>query len=286
MRPRSGWSFWGARFYEHREAEPLDIHVHPGAEIGLVVAGEERIHFGSQVIRCRQGDAWLCAPWEPHGWEVPASGVRNLVLIFLPEFLGEEMVGTIPWLALFAVPPTIRPRLRTPETRRRVLTIASQMDDESANQHRGWQDVVRLQLLQILIELSRDWELLEADAQKNLSQPTQADLLRLLPALTLVHSTPERRVTVADAAAACALSQSRFQHAFRATMGISFGRFCLRNRLGLAAHLLLRTDRTLYSIAEETGFHDHSHLHRSFVAMYGVAPGDFRRQRTARGPGA
>jgi AraC-like DNA-binding protein len=281
VRPAADWPFWGGSFFVHTSAEPLDIHVHRGAEIGLVLEGEQRIHFGKLMLRCGPGDVWLCAPWEPHGWEVPASGVRNFVLIFRPDFLGEETIGGLPWLTLFALPPSMRPRLADPDTWHRILLIARQMDDESKAQRWAWNDAVRLQILQLLVELARDWRCLATEAMAGSAQRPNAELARVLPAVSLAHSASARRVSIAEAAAACALSASRFQHAFRASMGISFGLFCRRNRLALAAHLLLQTDRSLQGIAEETGFCDSSHLHRSFVAIYGAAPGEFRRRRAA-----
>src|SRR4030042_1427006 len=84
---------------------PLDIHVHPGLEVGLVLAGEEQVHFAQSVWSCGVGDAWLCGMWEPHGWRVPRPGTRNIGLIFPPEFIGEEIVGNGPGLPPFPVPP-------------------------------------------------------------------------------------------------------------------------------------------------------------------------------------
>ncbi len=281
VRPAADWPVWGGRFFVHTSAEPLDIHIHRGAEVGLVLEGEQSIQFGKFTMQCRPGDVWLCAPWEPHGWEVPDSGVRNFVLIFRPDFLGEETVGGLPWLALFALPPSMRPRLAHPAAWDRVLRIARQMDDESNAQRWGWQDMMRLQALELLAELMRNWADPAADPMAGSARRSNAEVSRVLPAVALAHSVAGRRVSVAEAAEACALSASRFQHTFRASMGISFGRFCRRNRLALAAHLLLKTDLSLQNIAEETGFCDPSHLHRSFVATYGVSPGGFRRHRAA-----
>ena len=91
-------------------------------------------------------------------------------------------------------------------------------------------------------------------------------------------------------AAACALSPSRFYHLFRNAMGISFGRFALRARLAFAAQHLLYTDHSIRRIADEAGFVDCSHLHRSFVRHYGCAPGEYRARhhsavKLSAGPG-
>ena len=61
-------------------------------------------------------------------------------------------------------------------------------------------------------------------------------------------------------------------------MGLSFGMFCRRSRLGRVAQLLLSTDLSTETIAGEAGFADGSHLHRAFVKQYGCTPGVYRAQ--------
>lgn len=281
-RPRRGTIVWGDGFFEHRQAEPLDIHVHRGVEIGIVAKGEERIHFGTHILRCSRGDVWLCAPYEPHGWEVPEGGVRNLVIIFLPELLGEEMLGTVPWLTLFAVAPELRARAPAPRTRGRLLSLVQDLSEELASKRPAWETAVRFGILQFLLELSRHWPLLASDRQGDLPRADFAGLSRILPAFTLIHSEPSRRVGVTDAAAACSLSPSRFQFVFRQVTGTHFGQFCRRNRLAFAAFLLLNSEKPIEAVADEAGFYDHSHFHRSFVSTYGRPPGQFRKQRGTR----
>jgi transcriptional regulator GlxA family with amidase domain len=106
----------------------------------------------------------------------------------------------------------------------------------------------------------------------------------MAPALDLVQATPERRVGLAEAAAACSLSPTQFRFVFRQTMGATFGVFTLRARLSHAAQLLAYTDLPLKAIAEQTGFTDHSHLHRAFARVYGCPPGRYREQHQRRAP--
>jgi transcriptional regulator GlxA family with amidase domain len=103
-------------------------------------------------------------------------------------------------------------------------------------------------------------------------------LTRVRPALELAHAHLATSVSVAEAAAACNLSRSQFCLVFRDAMGLSYGRFCGRLRLGLVAKLLLSTDRSIASIAQRTGYVDASHLHRAFARQYGCTPGAYRMQ--------
>ncbi len=201
---------------------PLDIHVHPEIEVGIVLTGEEWILFGGMAMACAPGDVWMCAMWEPHGWEIRPPHTRNVVLKFMPEFLGGASGGDMSWLAPFLAPATYRPRVASAAVRRKVLALGRWLRREVEERGSAWEQVVRVELLHLLIVLGRDWE------TAGLSPPTRRvrlnALARLMPALSLAHSYPWRRVNVREAAGACGLSPSQFQNLFRDAMGASFGR--------------------------------------------------------------
>ena len=252
---------------------PLQLNVHDGLEVGITLSGEAERHFQDYVIPGLPGDVWLCAMWEPHGRRVTSSVTENVVVIFLPDFLGEEMLGDIPWLSLFAVPAGQRPRVTGGKMRESVLAIGKDLRQEVLTKRRGWETAVRLGLLRLLFALSRDWQPPAPGAMK---RATASDLSRIMPVLSAFHAHPERRVTLPEAAAACGLSRSRFALVFHETMGLSFGRFCLRARLAFVAHQLLNTDLAVEDIAEQVGFVDASHLHHAFAKHYGCTPRRYR----------
>lgn len=264
--------------FSHETA--LEIEVHAGAEVGVLLAGAEEHHLEDWVRRLVPGDVWLTATWEPHGWRVAAPNTEDVLVIFLPQFLGEEQLGSLSWLDLFAVPPNQRPRVTTSEMRQRVIALGHELRRETEQRRPGWESAARLSLLSLLLALSREWE---PPDRAHLGRRTRAtNLPRIMPALSLVQSRRARRVRIADAARACGLSRAQFCVTFRNTMGMSFGRFYLRSRLGSVAELLLTTDLPADAIAEQTGFTDGSHLHHSFVKQYGCTPGRYRADNRPR----
>ncbi len=274
----------------------LKGHLHAGLEIGVVLKGEIEMFFpgagiasdkgtGAAGLLCRPGSIWLCNAWEPHAWRVNIPETINLAFIFLPDLLGELTGEDAPLLDLFARPPSRRPRIASLPRRRHFLHIAQELHREMEGKPPFWHTKMRLDLLRILIELAR----VSPPAASGNAEPdtdrAAADLKQIVPALKLVYEAAFRRITIAEAAAACALSPSRFQHLFRRTMGLSFGAFCLRGRLDLVARELLHSDRTVTRIASEVGFVDVSHLCRIFARHYGCTPGQYRklaRQRAGR----
>ncbi len=261
---------------------PPAFHMHRGLEVGVLLAGRVEMHFDQVAMLCRRGDVWLSNAYEPHGPRLTRVPFRSVVLVFVPDFLGHEMLGGLPWPTLFAVAPEQRPGTNSPEMRRRVLTLAGLLRREVEERQHGWESATRLGLLHLLLELSRAWP--RAARPEPSGHIRVGSLARLMPAIGLARSTPWRRVRVKEAAKSCGLSPSHFQGLFRAAMGMSFGDFALRARLSFVAHRVSSTDRPIAAIASEAGFSDGSHLDRRFVSRFGCTPGEYRRRAGRVGP--
>jgi len=260
----------------HPEPTPLLAHVHEGLELGVVLSGREEHCFAEAAIEGRPGDVWLCSSWEPHAWRVLAPRTEIVVLMFLPEFLGEETIDGRPWLSLFVPQAQWRPQTPSEQVGEQVLAIGGELRQEALAQTRGWEDAVRLGVLRLLLTLGRHWE--PPDETTQARESRAANLSRIMPALNLLRVDPARPLALSQAAGACGLSRSRFTLLFRRLMGVSFGQFHLQARVGIAARQLLATDLPTDEIAEQTGFAGASHLHRAFVKHHGCTPGQYRRR--------
>ena len=84
-------------------------------------------------------------------------------------------------------------------------------------------------------------------------------------------------VTVGEMAAFCALSETHFAHAFRASLGVAPHEWIVARRIDRAA-ALLRSRRmpSLDEVARATGHASASHLVRRFKARWGMTPGQYR----------
>ena len=85
------------------------------------------------------------------------------------------------------------------------------------------------------------------------------------------------KITVAEIADRVEFSESHFMRYFKENMGTSFVDYLKDYRLTMAARLLLVSDDTILSIAEEVGFDNLSYFNRAFKKKYGVTPREYRR---------
>lgn len=260
----------------HASPTPLEYDVHGEIEVGILLTGAMERRLGDFVFVAKPGDVWLCGMWEPHGWRAVAPNTRDVVIFFLPGFLAEERLGGDSWLAMFAAEPGERPRVSSPEARRYMLTVGREVEREIREERVGWEIALRLSLLRALLALRREWI---PPQPRSEAKPRPSDRLsRIMPALQFLHDTPDKHVTLEQAASVCGLSRSHFTVLFREAMGTTFARFQMRSRLSLVAHRLLATTCSLEIIAHQAGFASGSHLHYAFTKHFGCTPATYRKQ--------
>jgi AraC-like DNA-binding protein len=82
---------------------------------------------------------------------------------------------------------------------------------------------------------------------------------------------------IATLASLAGLSVHHFSRVFKASVGMPPHRYLLEQRVRKAADLMERSEQALVSIALAVGFADQAHFSRSFHALVGLTPSQFRR---------
>jgi AraC-like DNA-binding protein len=259
----------------------LNGHVHGGMEVSVVLTGAIHLYFISEEFACGPGELWVCGMWEPHEWRIAETRTTSISLIFTPSLFDDSAQGDPSYLELLSGEASHHKTASGVRARERILALGHDIEQEIRRQEAFWKSMVRLDLLRLLGELSRSTAAAHSGSRRTSDQGT-GDLARIMPAVKLAHGAEGRRVGVQSAAEACALSRSQFQRVFRRAMGVSYGKFCLRIRLGFATRQVLHTDRTLSAIADEAGFVDVSHLVKMFHKHYGCTPAEYRARHSIR----
>jgi len=264
-----------------RHAGPIEpyLHLHEGIEVAILLKGSLDVGVGESSLVAEPGDVWLSSMWEFHwhGTIPPVSRTAVVVwALFLPEFVGDETLDGRPWTKLLALPAPLRTGSAGPEMREQMLDIGRELAREIEAAGTAWETMVRADLLRLFALLAR---YRQAAFSGPVSRTMALSALEgIMPALRMVQSEAGRRIPAPEAAAACGFSRTRFDVLFRQVIGISFGRFCQRARLGFVASELRHTGATVEQIAERAGFTDRSHLHHAFTKAYGCTPGEYRRR--------
>jgi AraC family transcriptional regulator len=127
---------------------------------------------------------------------------------------------------------------------------------------------------------SMTWELLAAAAApcRTGGPPSWA----LCAYEAIMDRATEAGLDVGSVAAQTGVHPVHLARVFRATWGCSPGELLRWRRVDRAADMLRLSDISGAQIAARVGFADQSHMTRAFQAMYGVAPGVYRRRHVSR----
>ncbi len=161
-------------------------------------------------------------------------------------------------------------------SRTRILRIAHGLAEEVEGELPYREPAIRLGLLQLLLELRRNWA---APGQDPTSSAVCAASRERVRSVTMqLLADPAQPITLASAAEQCGFAVSWFSILFRDIFGTSFGAFRLRARLARAAHLLVETDLSIDDLASRSGFAQGTYLHQCFRRHYGCTPATYRRR--------
>jgi len=280
--------FQDSRSFDHRLSlrEPLRLSryryaaeravqsvpdTHYALHLGIALRGSMRVWLPGSERTVEAGDVWLTSCWEPHVG-VPAGDTEVVLCTVLLEALGSlDPFGRTPWESPFLVAPEQRPQV--PASRRRpVLVLARQLVRLADGADDSGGVAAWLTFHQLLLLLVRSW----THGQRREGVPDGGTRPRVQPAIDLVRRRRGEPVRLAEAAAACGLSTSRFGELFRLAMGGTFAQFALRARLAGAAGDIRGTSLPLKAVAEQWGFYDPSHFFRVFRRHFGNGPREFR----------
>jgi two-component system, response regulator YesN len=92
------------------------------------------------------------------------------------------------------------------------------------------------------------------------------------------HNTDKSQNSLKELADAVHLSTSRLAHLFKAETGVPITRYLRESRMRIAKQLLEGTFLNVKEIMFRVGVNDESHFVRDFKRIYGVTPGQYRKQ--------
>ena len=260
-----------------RDMPQVALHWQESMELVFIKHGEGMVQAGpgsDHLLPACAGDIFIFVPGALHGLRPKGSAEMQYEnIIFELSVLGseEDDVGRRFLLPLqsgrLALPAVLRPGHTSYLA---AATALCQLEEANKERRPGYELAVRGTLLTFLAVLlsARDAPLPPEDT---------VDTRRLKEVLRCIESEYSAALPVARAAAVCGLSPSHFMRWFRQMTGQSFTAFLNEYRLNAAAALLRRTDCTILSAAEQTGFENLSNFNRQFKRRYGMSPSLYRR---------
>ncbi|MEF3303133.1 helix-turn-helix domain-containing protein [Paenibacillus sp. GYB003] len=129
---------------------------------------------------------------------------------------------------------------------------------------------VSSQLYRFVLELNRIFEGSDVVPYKDSPEPVRT-------AIRLMQSQYAAPLSLDDIASAAGLSKYHFSRVFLSKTGIQPMHYLRKIRIEKASALLAQTNKTMETIARETGFEGGNYFIRVFKTLVGMTPSEYRR---------
>ena len=267
-----------ACYHDDLSLAPVPWHWHEELEAAIVTEGSAVVAVGTERYPLQPGDGFFVNANVLHSVFIGGEVCRLHSMSFHPRLIGG--MDSIYWQKY------VLPLLESGKPECLIFRKDNGWQQDALEEtERAWQACVQegdcyefavRESLSRLILLARGKGI--PQEVQPVSEKAQRDNDRIKRMLRYIQQNLNSPITVAEIAAAAAVSESECLRCFRATIGTTPIHFLKQLRLQRAASLLAAGEEKISDIAERCGFLDMSYFARSFRALYGCTPGEYRQR--------
>ncbi len=239
-------------------------HWHEHIELHYVLEGKTTLRLGQREFLAREGNLVIVNSNELHAGYCDGTHMRVLVIIFdMSDFCKELADKNVIFQSLV-------------EQDEAIDAIMSAIQKEYREQKIGYRLICKGELLHLIVHLAREYaaEVLterESDSRKR-------RLERLNTVLDYIQMNYTKQISNRELADIIHLSEDRFNHLFKESMGMPPLQYMNEVRMKKAMNLLKRKEGTVVEIADSVGFTDYNHFGRQFRRYYGCTPSEILKK--------
>lgn len=240
-------------------------HWHEHVEIHYVVEGEAVFYLNQQQYAVVPGDLIIVNSNELHAGDCTRAPYHSYVVIFDIADISPELAKKN---CIFSQ------HVRGDRT---VGQLMQQLCQEKNQAQFAYKQVCKGLILELLAHLCRNY-VVQMIPERD-SKRRKKDLDRLNTVLYYIEKHISEPITNAQLAQIACLSEDRFCHVFRSSVGKPPLQYINDMRLKKALGLLENSEHTVTEVAESIGFRDYNHFGRLFRKRYGCTPYDIKSGR-------
>ena len=257
----------GSMFYEHH---------HTALEITMVLSGSGIYATDESEFSFESGDIFLFGADERHWIKKLDCRTDFLNVHFEPRFIWSENFGIssgeLIRVFLNRKKNPLNKLDMTKESSMSVKRLIFQMEKELEEKKREHEIMLKVHLVNILIEMIRSFE--GQIDENDFSYNAQA-LHHIERSLKYIDSHLSENITLEEIANVAHMSKNYFCRIFKKLNGMSPWDYITVKRIEHAVMLLNTTDLTRLEIAQRCGYNNTSNFYYAFKKVTGKAPGDY-----------
>lgn len=260
------------------------MHKHDFIEIVYVVSGQCKHIENDTAVDARKGDLFIINYNTPHT-NVAVDGDEPFIAYdcaFSPRFLDTSLSPDSDFLdikssfLLSSMFSDVQPDNLTMPVNLigshfyEFEQILKKMLEEYESERKGYYDLLRAYLTELLIKIFRQLDT-PAAATAKAKQEYYINL-----ALQYIDNNYREKLTLSDIAYRSLLSKSYFSQLFKESTGMCFSDYLQQVRIRKACEMLENTDKSIVEIADETGFQDTKFFYTVFKRVLKTTPKEYR----------
>lgn len=285
------FAFWIKRTVQGTIQE----HGHDFVELVYVVGGQGVHRFEGVDYDIQMGDVFIINPGETHSYEVGEGEQMEIInVLFMPSFIPDTLLRELQMtdsMDYFYVHPFLKSDVRfnhrlnlRGQDAAHVLALLESMIRENDNRGAGFATIIRLQLIELLVLLSRYYNLMQK--QKTVS-PSPRKSERVMTARRIygyLERNFDKKITLQSLSDLFHTGVRQLNRIMRLEYGKSVIDVLHDIRISRAKHLLTETDEKVIAIATMVGYDDPSFFSRLFHRHVGCSPSQYRTGLELRQP--
>lgn len=247
-----------------RKGQYFAPHWHEHIELHYVMEGRTLFGLNQREIWAEKGNLVIVNSNELHTGYCDGSHIEVMVVIFeMAAFSKEVADKNVIFQSLV-------------EKDEVIDRIMASVYREYREQQIGFRLVCKGELLKLIAHLVREYTVKFLTDQESDRRKKQLERLNLV--IDYIQSNYTRQVSNRELADVLHLSEDRFNHLFKESMGMAPLQYINEVRLKKAMNLLKKREGTVAEVADSVGFADYNHFGRQFRKYYGCAPSEILKK--------
>jgi len=274
--------FWINRAVQRCVSE----HGHDFVELVYVARGKGKHHFDNSQYEIQAGDVFIINPGETHAYTVEDGEQMEIInCLFMPSFIQDtllrelEISGSMDY---FYVHPFLKTEVRFNhrlnlhgQDAASVLALLEGMIRELSNRSVGYKTIIKLQMIELLVMLSRYYALMQN--QRSAPSPRQLDReVTVRRIYGYLERNFDQKISLQSLSELFNVSIRHLNRLMRQEFGKSVIDVLHVIRIERAKHLLSESDEKVIAIATMIGYDDSSFFSRLFSRHVGCSPSQYR----------
>jgi AraC-like DNA-binding protein len=271
--------------YFHDEQNVPSEHSHDFIELVFVANGRAEHSFEGESYPIQTGDIFIINPGEVHSYRTkPGDRIEIINCLFTPELIHESLLrelGVSQSMDYFYVHPFLHVRERfhhrlnlSGGKEDQVLRLLEAMMEEWEPRRSGYSTIIKLQLLQLLILLSRFYAESQIPCTKVSREGEHTLLIRRITGYLERHF--DKKMAVPDLCELFHISNRQLNRVFKQETGQTVTERIQQIRIERAKQYLMECDDKVIQIAHRVGYEDPAFFTQLFRRKVGCSPGQYR----------